>query len=118
MNELNPLLTSEDYREYTEFWTRRLGLIEEDFRLRQNWQSYALPSDGAQFVFDLTVDERAADLINELGRGKDIGVFVVVLAAVFHVLRIYSGAETICVDSPHLITGSSTGSESRVAASH
>lgn len=105
MNELNPLLTSDDYREHTEFWTERLELIEEDFRLRQNWQSYALPSDGAQLVVDLAVAKRASDLINELGRGKDTGVFVVVLAAVFHVLHVYSGAETLCADSPYLSSG-------------
>ncbi|HEV7473224.1 MAG TPA: hypothetical protein VGN90_04190, partial [Pyrinomonadaceae bacterium] len=109
MNELNPLLTSEDYREHTEFWTERLGLIEEDFRLRQNWQSYALPSDGAQLVIDLAVDERTSELISELGRGKDAGVFVVVLAAVFHVLQVYSGAETLCADSPYLSSSDEQG---------
>jgi len=44
-------------------------------------------------------------LVNELGRGKDIGAFVVVLAAVFQLLRIYSGAKTVFADSPGFSEG-------------
>ena len=105
MNELNTLLTSEDYREHAEFWKRTLGLIEGDFRLRQNWQSYALPPDGRPLARELKLDEQVAGLVSELGRGKDTGVFVVILAAVFHVLRIYTGASTVFADSPGFITG-------------
>ncbi|MDX6528652.1 MAG: hypothetical protein QOH41_942 [Blastocatellia bacterium] len=105
MNELNTLLTSEDYREHTAFWRRTLGLIEGDFRLRQNWQSYALPAEGAPIVRELTLDDQVAELVNDLGRGKDIGVFVVILAAMFHVMRIYSGAKTVFADSPGFSTG-------------
>jgi amino acid adenylation domain-containing protein/non-ribosomal peptide synthase protein (TIGR01720 family) len=105
MSELNTLLTSEDYREHTAFWKRTLSLIDGDFRLRQNWQSYALPAAEAPIVRELTLAEPAAELVNELGRGKDIGAFVVVLAAVFQVLRIYSGAKTFFADSPGFSEG-------------
>ncbi|MDQ3918643.1 MAG: amino acid adenylation domain-containing protein [Acidobacteriota bacterium] len=100
MTELNTLLTSAEYSEHAAFWERALRSLEGDFRLRQPWQSYALPQTGAPIVRELTFDERASSVLNELARGKDEGVFVVILAAVFHVLRIYTGAETIFVDSP------------------
>lgn len=100
MTELNTLLTSAEYSEHAGFWERALRLIEGDFRLRQPWQSYALPHTGEPIVRELTLDERASSVLNELGRDKDEGVFVVMLAIVFHVLRIYTGAGTIFVDSP------------------
>jgi amino acid adenylation domain-containing protein/non-ribosomal peptide synthase protein (TIGR01720 family) len=105
MNELNTLLTSEEYSEHADFWERTLSLIEGDFRLRQPWQSYALPADEAgPIVHELTLDEQATGLLNELGRGKDEGVFVIITAFIFHVLRIYTGAKTIFADSPSFRT--------------
>jgi amino acid adenylation domain-containing protein/non-ribosomal peptide synthase protein (TIGR01720 family) len=101
MTELNTLLTSAEYGEHADFWEQALRSIEGDFRLRQPWQSYALPQTGVPIVRELALGERASNVLNELGRGKDEGVFVIMLATVCHVLRIYTGAETVFVDSPH-----------------
>ena len=109
MNELNTLLTSDQSSEHTEFWKKTLDSIGGDFRLRPNWHSYALQADET-IEHEFALDGATSDFIEELSRGKDIGVFVIVLAGVSQLIRIYSGSQTVLVDSPLLkVSGEGSG---------
>ncbi|MFM0286807.1 amino acid adenylation domain-containing protein [Paraburkholderia megapolitana] len=99
---LNTLATSGQYQDHMAFWHDALGRIEGDFRLQQSWQAYALPL-GPEPVETLKLDGAAAQVLEKLAAGKDLSAFVVVLAAVFHVLRHYDTHSGLFMDSPHLI---------------
>jgi amino acid adenylation domain-containing protein/non-ribosomal peptide synthase protein (TIGR01720 family) len=109
MNELNTLITSEESQEHTEFWKKTLDSVGGDFRLRPNWRSYAAGArENAEH--EVVLDESTALFVEQSARGKDLGVFVIVLAGVSHLIRIYSGSHTILVDSPPLrLNGESGG---------
>lgn len=104
MSELiafNTLATSAQYQQHTEFWTATLGQIREDFELRQNWQSYALPY-GASPEVSLEITGPAGEALAKLSQGKNLNALVVVLSALAHVLRRYSNASSLFVDTPRL----------------
>ena len=94
MNELNTLLTSDQSEEPVAFWKQALGAIGGDFQLRQNGRSYAAREEQA-LEHELTLDDTTVRFLDELAHGKDIGVFVIVLAGVAQLARIYSGSRTI-----------------------
>ena len=80
---LNALSTSGQYQEHVAFWTDALGRLDEDFRLQQAWQAYALPLGQPTLTFALDGD--AAPVLEKLAAGNALGAFVV-LAALFRVL--------------------------------
>jgi amino acid adenylation domain-containing protein/non-ribosomal peptide synthase protein (TIGR01720 family) len=104
INEINTLVTSEKYREHAAFWKAAFDRIGGDFRLRQNWQSYALPFGPAP-CHTSAIDGEAGRFLDEASKSNALGAFVILLAAIFQVLRVYTGAQTLFVDSPRLITG-------------
>lgn len=95
------LLTDSRYREHTAFWKEALSRLDGDFHSRQNWRSYALSSE-KEIEIAFEIDAPTAGLITKLAAGKDIGVFVILVGAVCHALKLYSGSSTVCVESPPL----------------
>ncbi|WP_175666246.1 non-ribosomal peptide synthetase [Burkholderia ambifaria] len=106
---LNTLSTSGQYQEHVAFWSDALGRIDEDFRLQQAWQAYALPLGPApELTFELDGD--ASQVLEKLAAGQALGAFVVLLAALFRVLGRYDGTAGLFVESPHLIVEPASGS--------
>jgi amino acid adenylation domain-containing protein/non-ribosomal peptide synthase protein (TIGR01720 family) len=105
--EIHELATSAECAEHAAFWKAAWERTGGDFRLRQTWQSYALPW-GPEPVCTLEFDDtgEAGRFLREASHGNDLAIFVVVLAGVFQVLRKYTGRESVFVDSPPLLTGS------------
>ena len=105
---LNALSTSGQYQEHVAFWTDALGRLDEDFRLQQAWQAYALPL-GPEPTLTFALDGDAAPVLEKLAAGNALGAFVVLLAALFRVLGRYDGAAGLFVASPPLIAGPASG---------
>ena len=59
---LNALSTSGQYQEHVAFWTDALGRLDEDFRLQQAWQAYALPL-GPEPTLTFALDGDAAPVL-------------------------------------------------------
>ena len=95
------LFTSEEYREQTQFWKEQLGKVAGDFSLRQNWQEDAAEEAACVCVPGEDVCRR----LEELARGQDLGLFVLVLAALDYVLYQYTGNPVVQVDVPPLAGG-------------
>ncbi|KWC52008.1 non-ribosomal peptide synthetase [Burkholderia ubonensis] len=106
---LNTLSTSGQYQEHLAFWNDALGRIDEDFRLQQAWQAYALPLGPAP-VHAFELDGDAARVLEKLAAGNELGAFVVLLAALFRVLGRYDATAGLFVDSPRLIAESAAAS--------
>jgi amino acid adenylation domain-containing protein/non-ribosomal peptide synthase protein (TIGR01720 family) len=106
MTQIHELATSAEYAEHAAFWKGAWEQTGGDFRLRQTWQSYALPW-GPDPVCTLEFDDTSETdrFLREASGGNDLAIFVVVLAAVFQVLQKYTGRESVFVDSPRLLTG-------------
>jgi amino acid adenylation domain-containing protein len=98
---LNTLATSGHYQEHVAFWNDALGRIDEDVRFQQAWQAYALPL-GPTPALTVELDGDAARVLDTLAAGKDLGAFVVLLTALFQVLRQHHGAPGLFVNTPHL----------------
>jgi len=104
---LHTLATSAQYQQHREFWTQTLRGIQNDFQLRQNWQSYALPY-GPRPEISLPITGTASEALSKLSRGKSLNSLVVVLSALGCVLRRYSNATSIALDTPRLAGESSS----------
>ncbi|MEK2606901.1 amino acid adenylation domain-containing protein [Burkholderia arboris] len=106
---LNALSTSGQYQEHFAFWSEALGRLDEDFRLQQAWQAYALPLGPAP-ALTFALDGDAGQALAKLAAGNELGAFVVLLAALFRVLGRYDGAAGLFVDTPRLIAEAANGS--------
>jgi len=113
MTRYAKLLTDGRYREHTSFWKENLSRLDGAFHFRQTWHSYALTDDD---VIEITIDldSQAQNFISGLTAGNELAAFVVVLGAIDHALHLYTGANTICVDSPLLRAGSSSDFNSTI----
>ncbi|HEY6927895.1 MAG TPA: amino acid adenylation domain-containing protein, partial [Steroidobacteraceae bacterium] len=101
LTALNTLATSAQYQQHREFWTQTLRSIPDDFKLQQNWQSYALPY-GPRPEVSLQLTGSAAEALGKLSQGKTVNALVVVLSALAHVLRTYSNIGSVFIDTPRL----------------
>ncbi len=113
---LNTLSTSGQYQDHLAFWNDALGCLETDFRLQQPWQAYALPRGPAP-VHTFELGDAAAQVLERLAAGKNLSAFVVLLTALFQVLRHYSATTSLFLDSPRLSAGPMAGPASAVPLS-
>jgi hypothetical protein len=95
------LLTDGAHGEHVAFWTSALGRFSDDFHLRQPWLSPAVRAGETSSV-DCPLMPATAALIDELGRGQDLGALVVVIGAAALVLQTYTGSAVVAMDSPPL----------------
>ena len=101
MAPVHSLLTDAFYAEHVAFWTSALATIDDDFHVRQPWLS-AAAAPGGVFRDECAIAPETATLVGDLGRGQDLGVLVVVGAAVAWLLHVYSRADVVAFDAPQL----------------
>lgn len=94
------LLTDGAHGEHLAFWTTALSSLTGDFHIRQPWLSR--PATGGTVTEDCPLSGATAALIDELGRGQDLGAVAVVAAATAALLHGYTGAAVVPIDSPPL----------------
>ena len=92
------LLTDGAHDEHIAFWTSMLGRFADDFHIRQPWLSTAIRA-GDALEADCPLTPAATAVIADLGRGQDLGTFVVIAGAVSLLLQIYTRAAVVAVDS-------------------
>ncbi|HLK62420.1 MAG TPA: amino acid adenylation domain-containing protein [Bryobacteraceae bacterium] len=100
MNQLQQLITSEEYRDHADYWKDALKGIEGEFRLAQNWS--LAPADGPLVTFQFRLPESVNAFIGKVARESDLAAFTVILAAVFQLVRIYSREDVVRLGSPKL----------------
>src|SRR5437016_1897588 len=101
MNHAAKLFTDEAYKDHTSFWKSALEQVSTDFHFRQPWLSYA--SDHTSSVCEVVpIVPEAVRLINEIRRGQDIGVLVVLLSTVAFLLHKYMRLPVLQIDLPLL----------------
>lgn len=98
---LNTLLTDGAHDEHIAFWRSALSGVTDDFHVRQPWLSHAASAE-AVVCEDCPLTPATAALIEELGRGQDLGAFVVVAGAVSFLLHTCTHASAIVIDTPPL----------------
>jgi len=101
---LNTLLTDGAHDEHIAFWRSALASVTDDFHVRQPWLSMPAAAE-ASVTEDVPVSAATAKLIEELGRGQDAGVFVVIAGAASYLLHVCTQASTIVIDTPQLANG-------------
>ena len=101
MAPLSPIITDDAYRAHTTFWTSVLDTVGDDFHVRQPWLSYANDA-GSDIGERLVVPAATARLLSDIGRGADLGLFVVIVSAVSYLLHTCTGAPIVTIDSPPL----------------
>lgn len=95
------LLTDGAHDEHIAFWTSALGAVSGDFHIRQPWLSPAV--DPAHTIEeDCALSPATAALIDDLGRGQDLGALVVVIGAVSFLLHTSTQTPVVAIDSPPL----------------
>ncbi len=99
MNQIHSPGPSEASLEQIAFWKDAFGKMSGDFRLRRNWHAYVL-SGHSDAAYEIELDADTTRFVLEVAGGKDAGIFVVVLAAIFHLTKIYTGERTAVLDSP------------------
>ena len=101
--DIGAIATSGHYQKHAEFWKNTIGRIEGEFRLAQNWQSYALPM-GPPPDHTFAVDGAAGQFLRDTAHANALSTFVILLAALFRVLEKYSGSHDCFVRTPRLAT--------------
>ncbi len=98
------LLTDGAHDAHIAFWTSALGHATGDLHLRQPWLSPPVSREET-FTSENVVTPDVAAIIEELGRGQDLGSLVVIVGAVSILLQVYTQVSGVVVDSPPLAGG-------------
>jgi amino acid adenylation domain-containing protein/non-ribosomal peptide synthase protein (TIGR01720 family) len=107
MATIHTLLTDAAYAEPTAFWLSALGAMDDDYHFRQPWLSMPA-AEGRRFREPCLLTPETIALVEDLSRGQDLGVLVVVSGAVAMLLHTYTHADVVAIDTPPL---AGTGAE-------
>lgn len=103
------LLTDGAHADHRAFWAATLGAASGDFHARQPWLSRPVATQTVMTA-DCPISPEAASVVADLGKGKDLGTFVVCAGALALVLRQHTRAATVVMDTPPL-AGAEPGHE-------
>jgi amino acid adenylation domain-containing protein len=99
-NDKKLLLNTLEYQQHQSFWNNRLSLINDSF-LFENYFAFEQQPLSSK-THSLPLVSNNCQLIANIGKGKEIGKFVVFLSALIYLIYRYTGEEIIWLDSPLL----------------
>ena len=98
------LLTDGAHDAHIAFWTGALEAASGDVHVRQPWLSPP-PSTASVITHDDVLTPEAVALLDELGRGQDLGRLVILIGAVSLAVQTSTRTSGVVIDTPPLVGG-------------
>jgi amino acid adenylation domain-containing protein len=93
----NLLITSSEYKRFTEFWKTKLSSVVTD----QNPTTDHKVRQPSPYSVEFSLAE-VDPIIDEVSNGHHLGAFVILLSGIQYLLSWYTGRKTMVIDTPFL----------------